>query len=729
MHKRAHRALAISNAVMMFAGYLALVTTDVYTAPTLLIPIAIFAMAPAFVWLDTRTAAYGFFTSFLNMCVGFFLLGMWLVGAAELIHIITWLVIYIQFFLMCHRKTVAYYYYLFLMSFFLLISACAQEPEPTFAFALGLFILSAVWALFTLHVYAEAIRNKDQTTPDIVDASQRGVTVPQRGGIVFDRNLYGSIAVLSFSCVLLTVLMFIATPRMEAGIFGASNSVQATTDVDTNVDLNFGGTISEDPALVMRVQFPDEPNALYTGDLFWRSTTLELYRNARWERSALPDNRYQDQTRFHIFSASEDERSVQRLEVPDARRVHQEIYLDDASIEGLPALPFVQSMTVPAGKLRWDPRHDTTIYVSNLKQSSLSYDAWSEIYEPNAETLRNAPGNYRAVMGQWIQMLTYHDLDPVTVQLARTLTQNKQNPYDKVMAIQNFFLSSGFTYSLDVTLEGGYKPVDNFILNIKSGHCELFASGMALMVRSLGIPARVVTGYHGGEWNESDEAYLVRKSMAHLWVEVYFINHGWVTFDPSPPADMVDLGAWDQVSRTFGRYALNAKMLWYRDIVGYRGGIQWKELREALRDSAKFDFTFFERDSKNALSVSGFVIPLVIIWLAVVGTLGWATYSLVAYIRRRAARRLAGPMTPDQVRAQRVYGRLKKRLSKLGAECDGKTSRELLDHVMAAQTIDTGPVNNVIETYNRARFGGYPLTRDDYQRLTGTVRRIRRVES
>lgn len=729
MHKRTHRALIVSSAVMMFSGYLALVTTEVYTASTLLIPLVIFAMAPAFVWLDGRMTSYRAVTSFVTLCVAFFLFGMWLVRAAELIHVMIWLFVYIQWYLMCHRKTVAYYYYLFLMSFFVLIAACAQEPEPSFAFGLGLFILSSVWALFTLHVYAESKLNDDHSRPDIIDSHDRGTIVPQRVTAVFDRNLYASIAALSFSSVLLTALMFIATPRMEAGIFGASNTIKSTTDVTSEIDLNVEGAITPDPALIMRVQFPDEPDGVYGGDLFWRSTSLELYRNARWERSALRDNRYRDKTTFYGFNDEPENNAVRRHGPEDARRIRQEIYLDDGTIEGLPALAYIQAMSAQAGELRWDPRHDTTVFISNLKQSSLNYEAWSDVPEVDADTLRAAPANYPAVMGQWYRILTYHDLDPRTVTLARNITRSADSPYDKVVAIQNHFLTTGYEYSLNVNTGGAFKPVDNFIHNIKSGHCELYASAMALMVRSLGIPARVVSGYHGGEWNESDEAYLVRKNMAHLWVEVYFIDHGWVTFDPSPPAAISELDAWDSVSRAFGRYALNAKMLWYRDVVGFQGGIQWARLRDALRDSVKLDFSFLNRDAENALSVSGFVVPLAIVWLAVVGLAGWAAFSLVAYVRRRSARRQAGAMTTDQLRAQRVYTRLKRKLAKLGADCDGKTSRELLAHIVDNKTIDSGPVHNVVDVYNRVRFGGYPMSRDEYQRLSGVVRRIHRAGS
>jgi transglutaminase-like putative cysteine protease len=72
-----------------------------------------------------------------------------------------------------------------------------------------------------------------------------------------------------------------------------------------------------------------------------------------------------------------------------------------------------------------------------------------------------------------------------------------------------------------------------FFTEVRRGHCELFASAMALAVRSLGIPARVVTGYLGGEWDPQNHSYLVREGMAHLWVEVLFPQYGWVPFDPS----------------------------------------------------------------------------------------------------------------------------------------------------------------------------------------------------
>jgi protein-glutamine gamma-glutamyltransferase len=728
VHKASFRALTVSNAVMMFAGYLALTTTRAYPPQTLMIPLAICAMAPAFVWLDSRVKAYHLFKSFVRLSVVFFLFGMWIVRAAELIHIITWLVMYIQVDLMCQRKTVRYYYYLILMSFFLLIAACAQDPEPSFVFAFGIFFLSAVWALFMLHVYAESRANEGGSTPDIVDPSARGAIVPQRAGLRFDRNLYGSIGGLGFIGILLTVLLFLMTPRMEAGIFGANNAVQSTTDVTDDVDLNIGGEITADPTPVMRVRFPEEPNGSYGGPLYWRSTSLDHYRNGRWQRGSLQDNRYSDRTPFYGFSATHDNQTVYRGDTPGAERVHQEIYLDEGDMEGLPALPYPQTLTTSAGAVRWDKRLDCTVVVSNLDQSSLNYEVWSDVRAVDPEKLQGLPDSYPAVMGQTsFRVLTHHDLAPATVQLARRITEGDENAYDKVTAIRDHFLGGDFEYSLDVNESRQFRPVDDFVLRQRVGHCELFASAMALMVRSLGIPARVVSGYHGGEWNENDGVYLIRKNMAHLWVEVYFIGYGWVTFDPSPPSEPQELDTWERITRRADRYLLNAKMIWYRDIVGYTGGIEWARLRDALRDSAKLDFSFLSRDSESTFSVSRFIIPLVIVWLVAVGILGWAVYLLAAFVRRRAAMRQGGALTPDQVRARRLFGALKRRLSKLGSNCAGCTSREIIEKVDQDAVVDPGPVRNILETYNRVRFGGYPMDRAEFSRLQGVVRRVNRL--
>ena len=103
--------------------------------------------------------------------------------------------------------------------------------------------------------------------------------------------------------------------------------------------------------------------------------------------------------------------------------------------------------------------------------------------------------------------------------------------------IQSYLQESGeFTYSLNLSIDDPtIDPVEDFLFNRKQGHCEYYASAMALMLRSISIPARVVTGFKGGSWDDSRKAYVVQQLHAHAWVEA-FVDRRWRTFDPTPAA-------------------------------------------------------------------------------------------------------------------------------------------------------------------------------------------------
>jgi protein-glutamine gamma-glutamyltransferase len=139
--------------------------------------------------------------------------------------------------------------------------------------------------------------------------------------------------------------------------------------------------------------------------------------------------------------------------------------------------------------------------------------------------------------------------------------------------------SEQYLYSLQVPPLAGDNPIDEFIHFTRTGHCELFASAMTLMMRSLGVPARVVKGYRGGEWNPDDGSYTVLSDMAHLWVELYFIGYGWIPFDPSPPADGSNLSTLASMNRAISMALLQSRMLWYQNVVGYQSPWGLDDLR------------------------------------------------------------------------------------------------------------------------------------------------------
>jgi transglutaminase-like putative cysteine protease len=117
---------------------------------------------------------------------------------------------------------------------------------------------------------------------------------------------------------------------------------------------------------------------------------------------------------------------------------------------------------------------------------------------------------------------------------ALRLAKNKTTTYDVVNAIQKYFHSDQFTYS-EKPKPSQY-PLETFVTQTKTGYCQQFSGSMALMLRMLGIPARVVSGFSPGTpVTDAPGEYRVRDYDAHAWVEVYFPGIGWVTFDPTPP--------------------------------------------------------------------------------------------------------------------------------------------------------------------------------------------------
>ncbi len=120
--------------------------------------------------------------------------------------------------------------------------------------------------------------------------------------------------------------------------------------------------------------------------------------------------------------------------------------------------------------------------------------------------------------------------------LAQRLQVNAETPFEYVLAV-DAYLASGFGYSERPTPPArGRAPLDAFLIDTRDGYCQHFAGAMALLLRMGGIPARVATGFSPGGFSDRRDAWIVRDTDAHAWVEAWFDELGWVTFDPTPDA-------------------------------------------------------------------------------------------------------------------------------------------------------------------------------------------------
>ncbi|PRX51130.1 uncharacterized protein DUF4129 [Prauserella shujinwangii] len=157
----------------------------------------------------------------------------------------------------------------------------------------------------------------------------------------------------------------------------------------------------------------------------------------------------------------------------------------------------------------------------------------ASLTEPTKDQLRAADPRAEALPPVYTSI---DEVDQRVVALTRRLTRDENNNFDKAEAIWRYFSArNGFVYDTETAPVSDADALADFLLNGKRGFCEQYASSMAVMLRTLGIPARVAVGFTSGQRN--GEFRTITSQDAHAWVEVYFGEHGWVSFDPTPLAD------------------------------------------------------------------------------------------------------------------------------------------------------------------------------------------------
>jgi hypothetical protein len=158
-------------------------------------------------------------------------------------------------------------------------------------------------------------------------------------------------------------------------------------------------------------------------------------------------------------------------------------------------------------------------------------------------------------------------------------------------------LTTAYAYSLDfVGRRRGGDPIETFLFDWREGHCEYFASSMVLMLRSLGIPARLATGFLGADYHPLEGYWVVRQANAHAWVEAYLPDRGWTTFDPTPSAGRpaveasglrnVLVQAWDYVLFRWDRYVLTYGFNDQMEFLGAAHGL-WRSFLALLPGNAE----------------------------------------------------------------------------------------------------------------------------------------------
>ncbi len=591
---------------------------------------------------------------------------------------------------------------LYALSFLELLAAAALTVDLWYAVVFICYLLAAIWTLLLFHLRNEAEEVRAFTqTPAGTPGSTSGVI---SGQFFWTTN---AIAVTTF-CLTLTI--FFITPRTGIGFFQKQRGeVIRTSGFSEKVDLGVIGAIKLDQSVVMRVEVPGLQGPL-ENKLYFRGAAYDWYDGRSWTNSlalrrALPRT---SESFFHLAAPR-----------PGTEGLRQEILieaLDTQALFGVPLTYAVQT-AVPV------------VYADSMGNLSLPYPPatrfqYTVLSEPDRlleEDRKAGPFLYPDGITQ-----RYLQLPAVASrirQLTREVTLRARTPYERVTAVQRH-LQGNYRYSLEITdpLEGN--PLEDFLFVRKSGYCEHYAAAMVVMLRTLGIPARLATGYLKGDWNDFGKYYTVRQRDAHAWVEVYFPRSGWVTFDPTPSEGAVvpDQVLWTQVTRMLD----SVRLKWDRFFIQYSFRDQMAVARsvrdqgERLRGEAEgmmASLQVWVRTLRVRVAASLRAADQVLIGGAIlVGAL--LAWSLWRWLRTRAVANSErhAVLTPRQAAVAAMYRRMLRELAVRGLyKTPWMTPHEFVDQVRLRRRSAAPMVEPITELYCRVRFGQAPLPSEEVQ--------------
>jgi len=305
-------------------------------------------------------------------------------------------------------------------------------------------------------------------------------------------------SVLLLQALPLTLILFILFPRVQGPLWGLPQDAYASSGLDDRMSPGSLSRLSLSEAVAFRVAYNDKiPRR---DQMYWRGPVLWNFDGRTW---------YAGRTAFMVTP------KFTELEQP----VDYVVTLEPHNKRWLFALDMPDKLSVKSTltddfeMLSKDKIHARLRYTA---RSNLVYRANEQESPRQLQRALQLPGKF----------------DPRARQLAVEWRAGSKDDADIVRTALGYFNKQGFVYTLEPP-PVGQDSIDDFLFSTKQGFCEYYASAFVFLMRAANIPARVVTGYLGGEFNDVGNYYIVRQSDAHAWAEVWLAGQGWVRVDPT----------------------------------------------------------------------------------------------------------------------------------------------------------------------------------------------------
>jgi transglutaminase-like putative cysteine protease len=677
------------------------------------------------------------------------------------------LLIYLQVILLFQAKDSRTYWQLAMLSFLQVVVAAPFAQGAWFGVMLVGYLFMALSALGLLFLYRESQQHRrpDASLPPKMpaSASRRWPLAGQSSellgtgaaasGAAIGRDFFFRLAWVGLATLLFSAVVFFAVPRPgQTNWRGVTPAPKRLVGYSGRVRLGELGQIIQSTDEVARISFSDldtgQPYRV-SGEVYLHGTAMTHYRNGEWEVRGGYGNR-----------------GKEVLEATDAPTppglVNQMITMEPLDREEVFCVwPFI---ALQANEhLIFDHDRQRLLRPTYLADSRFSFSlATSAMRDGVQQALVPADRASRSPYLLSMPPAEGPEAVPGLVALADTWADEAGLPAKDRLGLAQYFerrmaLSGRFRYTLDPPVrDPTVDPVEDFVVNHPEGHCEYFATALALMLRSQGVPTRMVIGYKTDQWNQMGRFFQVRQLHAHTWVEAYLrprdlprelirgANHwdwaagGWLRLDATAPAITDDAPTESYLSPAH-RAVLWLDTLWSSYVVEMDGSRQRKaiyrpvvrtirETWRALTDPLMWQA--LGRTLLDTLTLRGASLRDWFSWRgAAAAGLAALGVGLLLWLGLRLVRRLlAGPHRADPRRAADAgqvdfYRRLESLLARRGLiRRPGQTQREFADEAAArlrrhdeADGSLQQALDLLVEAFYRVRFGRRTLDTDHGQ--------------
>jgi hypothetical protein len=481
------------------------------------------------------------------------------------------------------------------------------------------------------------------------------------------------------------VAFFVLFPRLSWNVAARTQATglgPASSGFSNSVRLGGSGALKTNPRPVFRVKLSPDPRRDEL-DIYWMGRALETFDGMTWNS---PSNAQVRLPRMHLEDGEHDRIVRQDIEVLPAM--------------GSTIVPMMERAVAVGPAIYYSRSGRETLMLARTPDVDVRVGREVNAFTVSvlSTTSQSGAALPRGDISRFLQIPP--SLDPRIKSLAQSIVGTERRPTEAARALRDYLLKN-YTYTLDLEEGDGRDPLAHFLFVRKAGHCEYFATALTLMLRTLGIPSRVATGFFGG--SRTENGYVLRAGDAHAWTQVLVPEVGFVTMDATPPDHR---GGTPSPWLTFAlRVYERADAFWKSGVVDFSIFDQARMVRsmsEAGRGS-----------SRNVSAPSSSPRAMVSLGIgALVLGVGW-------FLTGKKSRSRAHPAT-------QLLESVEKALAHARVPGHGDVPAEELVQTLPSDHPLFQPARNAMRRYLAARYGHSPLLATEQRTLAAAVQKAAR---